>query len=188
LRQDGYGRRLSIAEPRSNGHFRCIHVTSVEIVAALNAKCCTHYPCDFDIFENSDLDLAPLRFQPSDFEYAHGWLNHVPNRHHFRFDRFGRVTIDATCECAAMSVRPEQNDELVTMFKTWHQHYWQPLEMKREFASSQRLDAVDDVRMAPRRLLRRDEPVRITTDGLAAPIFHASTSIAKNWSSRSCSR
>jgi len=37
------------------------------------------------------LDVSPmisaLRFQPTDFEYAHGWLRHVPSRHAFRFDR-----------------------------------------------------------------------------------------------------
>ena len=75
------------------------------------------------------LDVSPmisaLRFQPGDFEYAHGWLNHVPSRHLFRFDRSGRVTIDAMCECAAMSIRPEQTGELVSMFKTWHQYDWQ---------------------------------------------------------------
>ncbi len=51
------------------------------------------------------LDVAPmisaLRFQPSDFEFAHGWLNHVPSRHRFQFDRKGRVTIDAPCGCAS---------------------------------------------------------------------------------------
>ena len=66
------------------------------------------------------LDVAPmitaLRFQPSDFEYAHGWLNHVPSRHRFQFDRNGRVTIDALCGCATLSVRPEQADELHSMF------------------------------------------------------------------------
>jgi hypothetical protein len=79
--------------------------------------------------------IAALRFQPSDFEYAHGWLNHVPSRHRFQFDRKGRVTIDALCGCAAMSVRPEQADELHSMFKTWRQHYWTPMEQNREFAS-----------------------------------------------------
>ena len=83
------------------------------------------------------LDVSPmisaLRFQPGDFEYAHGWLHHVPSRHRFQFDRLGRVTIDAMCGCASMAIKPEQTDELVTMFKTWRQHYWQPLETNREF-------------------------------------------------------
>ena len=85
------------------------------------------------------LDVAPmiaaLRFQPSDFEYAHGWLNHVPSRHRFQFDRKGRVTIDAQCGCAALSVNPEQADELHSMFRTWRQDYWLPLETNREFTS-----------------------------------------------------
>jgi hypothetical protein len=42
-------------------------------------------------------DVLALRFQPSDFEYAHGWLPHVPSRHRFQFERKGRVTIDALC-------------------------------------------------------------------------------------------
>ena len=79
--------------------------------------------------------ITALRFQPSDFEYAHGWLNHVPSRHRFQFDRSGRVTIDALCGCAALSVRPEQADELHATFKTWRHCYWQPTETNREFAS-----------------------------------------------------
>ncbi len=78
------------------------------------------------------LDVAPmisaLRVQPSDFEYSRGWLNHVPSRHRFQFDRSGRVTIDALCGCAALSVRPEQADELHTIYKTWRHSYWVPLE------------------------------------------------------------
>jgi hypothetical protein len=123
------------------------------------------------------LDVSPmisaLRFQPGDFEYAHGWLKHVPSRHRFRFDRSGRVTIDATCRCAAMSIRPEQTDELVSMFKTWRQYHWQPLETDREFASHFRkpnawVRLLRDVRMAFRRFLRHDEPVSITKEGLVA--------------------
>src|ERR1700733_4874256 len=85
------------------------------------------------------LDVAPmisaLRFQPSDFEYAHGWLNHVPSRHRFQFDRKGRVTIDALCGCATLAIKPEQADELHSVFKVWRQDYWLPLETNREFAS-----------------------------------------------------
>ena len=69
------------------------------------------------------LDVAPmisaLRFQPADFEFAHGSLHHVPSCHRFQFDRTGRVTIDAMCGCAALSISPEQADELYTGFKTW---------------------------------------------------------------------
>ena len=32
--------------------------------------------------------------------------------------------MNAPCGCAAMAVRPEQADELHSMFKTWRQHYW----------------------------------------------------------------
>jgi len=62
------------------------------------------------------LDVSPmisaLRFQPTDFEYAHGWLRHVPSRHAFRFDRKGGITIEAQCGCAGLNVRQEQADEL----------------------------------------------------------------------------
>ena len=119
------------------------------------------------------LDVAPmiaaLRFQPSDFEYAHGWLNHVPSRHRFQFDRKGRVTIDALCGCAAMSVRPEQADELHSMFKTWRQHYWTPMEQNREFASHFKepngwVRLFRDIRMAWRRFRRQAGPVTIPAD------------------------
>ena len=106
------------------------------------------------------LDVAPmiasLRFQPSDFEYAHGWLHHVPSRHRFQFDRKGRVTIDALCGCAAMSVRPEQADELHSMFKTWRQHYWVPMETEPR------------VRVALQRAERVGETVPRYPDGVAA--------------------
>ena len=88
------------------------------------------------------LDVSPmisaLRFQPDDFEYAHGWLRHVPSRHRFQFDRMGRVTIDALCGCAMLSIKPEQTDELVSMFKTWRQQYWGP---SRRTGSSPRISA-----------------------------------------------
>ena len=121
------------------------------------------------------LDVAPmisaLRFQPSDFEYAHGWLNHVPSRHRFQFDRKGRVTIDALCGCASLSVRPEQADELHSMFKIWRQNYWQPLEMNREFAShfaepNAWMRLFRDIRMAWRRFRRQADPVTIPADVL----------------------
>jgi hypothetical protein len=121
------------------------------------------------------LDVAPmisaLRFQPSDFEYAHGWLNHVPSRHRFQFDRKGRVTIDALCSCASLSVRPEQADELHSMFKIWQQNYWLPLETNREFAAhfeepNALVRLFRDIRMAWRRFRRQAEQVRIPADSL----------------------
>jgi hypothetical protein len=121
------------------------------------------------------LDVAPmisaLRFQPSDFEYAHGWLNHVPSRHRFQFDRKGRVTIDAPCGCASLSIRPEQADELHSMFNVWRRTYWQPLEINREFAShfeepNAWMRLFRDIRMAWRRFRRQADPVRIPADAL----------------------
>ena len=126
------------------------------------------------------LDVAPmisaLRFQPSDFEYAHGWLNHVPSRHRFQFDRRGRVTIDALCGCATLAIKPEQADELHSMFKVWRQDYWLPLETNREFAShfaqpNAWVRLLRDIRMAWRRFRRQADPVTIPADVLpsAAP-------------------
>jgi hypothetical protein len=122
-----------------------------------------------------NLDVEPmitaLRFQPSDFEYAHGWLNHVPSRHRFHFDRKGRVTIDASCGCAALSVKPEQADELHSMFKVWRQDYWTPLETNREFAShfakpNAWVRLFRDIRTAWRRFRRHEAPVTIPADVL----------------------
>src|SRR5271157_1705413 len=122
------------------------------------------------------LDVSPmisaLRFQPDDFEYAHGWLHHVPSRHRFQFDRLGRVTIDALCGCAMLSIKPEQTDELVSMFKTWRQQYWTPLETNREFASHFRkpnawVRLFRDFRMAFRRFLRREDPVAVPVEDLS---------------------
>ena len=55
--------------------------------------------------------------QPGDFEYTHGSLHHVPSRHRFLFDRFGRVAIDAACGCATMAIS-RADRELVGAFET----------------------------------------------------------------------
>jgi hypothetical protein len=117
--------------------------------------------------------ISALRFQPSDFEFSHGWLNHVPSRHRFQFDRSGRVTIDALCGCAALSVKPEQADELHTMYKTWRFSYWVPLETNREFASHFRapnswVRLFRDIRMAWRRFRREAQPVTIPAEAVSA--------------------
>ena len=84
----------------------------------------------------------------------------------------GRVTIDALCACASLSVRPEQTDELVSTSRNWRSEYWMPLETNREFASHFRkpnawVRLYRDVRMALRRFLRREEPASIPVDDLA---------------------
>jgi hypothetical protein len=116
------------------------------------------------------LDVSPmisaLRLQPGDFEYAHGSLHHVPSHHRFQFDRFGRVSIDAACGCAALAIKPEQTDELVGMFKIWRENYWIPLETNREFAShfskpNAWVRLFRDIRMALRRFIRLENPVTI---------------------------
>ncbi len=122
------------------------------------------------------LDVSPmisaLRVQPGDFEYTHGSLHHVPSRHRFQFDRFGRVTIDAACGCAALAIKPEQTDELVDMFKTWRRDYWIPLETNREFAShfskpTAWVRLMRDIRMAFRRFVRLEDPVSIPDESLS---------------------
>jgi hypothetical protein len=116
------------------------------------------------------LDVGPmiiaLKFQPSDFEFSHGWLHHVPSRHRFQFDRKGGVMVDAHCNCAALPLKPAQASELHSMFKTWRQAYWQPLEINREFAShftspNAWVRLFRDIRMAWRRFRGEADPVRI---------------------------
>ena len=65
-----------------------------------------------------------------------------------------------------MSVRPEQKEELVSMFKTWRSEYWVPLETNREFAShfaapNAWVRLWRDIRMAFRRFARREQPAGI---------------------------
>ena len=115
--------------------------------------------------------ISALRFQPDDFEYAHGWLRHV-RRHRFQFDRMGRVTIDALCGSAMLSIKPEQTDELVSMFKTSAPAIWVPLKTKREFAShfgkpNAWVRLFRDVRMAFRRFVRREDPVAVLVEDLS---------------------
>ena len=85
------------------------------------------------------LDVSPmitaLRTQASDFELSRGWLKHAPSRHSFKFDKYGNVTIDARCDCATLSVAPEQSLELWQEFQVWREVYWRPVEINREFAS-----------------------------------------------------
>jgi hypothetical protein len=104
-----------------------------------------------------------LKFQPSDFE-QHESLLHVPSRHRFEFDSRGRVSVDAQCRCARRSVSKEQGDRLFDAYNSWREHYWQPLETDREFAShfaksTALVRLFRDIRMAWRRFRRREEPV-----------------------------
>jgi hypothetical protein len=125
---------------------------------------------------NYFLDVEPmisaLQFQPADFELSHGWLRHVPSRHRFKFDKKGRVTIDARCDCSGQSVSREQGDQLYRAFSVWQQFYWRPQEIDREFARHfERPNAwvrlLRDIRMAWRRFRRREEPVALQADALA---------------------
>lgn len=122
--------------------------------------------------------IAALQFQPADFELSHGWLRHMPSRHRFKFDKKGRVTIDARCECSGQSVSHEQGEQLYRAFTAWQQFYWRPHEIDREFASHfERPTALvrlfRDIRMAWRRFRRREQPIALPADALATIVVPA---------------
>ncbi|MGH8290410.1 MAG: hypothetical protein ACREV7_15550 [Steroidobacteraceae bacterium] len=85
------------------------------------------------------LDVAPLigamRNTPEEFELSGGWLCHVRSWHSFRVGPEERVEIRAACNCALLSVRPEQEREFAGCFREWRRAYWHPLEINREFAA-----------------------------------------------------
>jgi hypothetical protein len=85
------------------------------------------------------LELSPmivaLRDRPADFEVDRGWLTHFPSRHRFKFDREGNLILRAHCECARLSARPEQAQELWAAFLDWRASYWRSIEINREFAA-----------------------------------------------------
>ena len=121
------------------------------------------------------LDVAPmivaLQFQPTDFEYKHSQLCHIPSRHQFFFNRSGRVTIDAICGCAGRSISSEQGEQLFTAYKTWKEFYWRPLEIDREFASHFRapnawVRLFRDMRMAWLRFRRRADPISLPAEAM----------------------
>lgn len=121
------------------------------------------------------LDVAPmiaaLQFQPSDFEFKQGWLRHVPSKHLFRFDRKGKVVIDARCSCSGQAVTREQEEHLHAAFKAWHEYYWRPLEIDRDFAShfaepNAWVRLFRDVRMAWRRFRRQAVPVTLPSEAV----------------------
>jgi hypothetical protein len=122
------------------------------------------------------LDVSPmisaLRFHPTDFEYAHGRLRHVPSRHQFQFNRKGNVTIQADCDCASVAVRQEQEGQLFTAYNAWRENCWRPLQINREFASHFRkpnawIRLFRDIRMAWRRFRCGAEPVAIAVGPLS---------------------
>ena len=85
------------------------------------------------------LDVAPmmtaLRSTPEDFRIDRdGFLRHGRSRHSFSFDN-GNVRVYADCNCALLSVSPEQRRELFDAYQGWHRSYWVPLQINKEFAS-----------------------------------------------------
>jgi len=133
-----------------------------------------YYPAERGVrYLNVSPMIQALRFQPEDFEIERGWLSHSPSRHKFRFDKLGRVTVEANCGCSAMAVKAEQSEELFAMFKTWRREYWVPLQTNREFASHfekagawRRL--YRDIKAAFRRFLRREQPAGLPVDDLVS--------------------
>jgi len=79
--------------------------------------------------------MASLRTRPDDFEMDGDWLQHTPSRHSFKFDEAGHVRLEAQCNCMMLAVSHEQERELWQAFQHWHQAYWVPTEINREFAS-----------------------------------------------------
>jgi len=83
------------------------------------------------------LEISPtitaLRDRPMDFGVDRGWLAHYPSRHSFKFE--GSVTLHARCDCAHLSIRPEQGQELWMAFQDSGTNYWRPIEINREFAA-----------------------------------------------------
>lgn len=123
-------------------------------------------------FLNVEPMISALQFQPGDFELSHGWLRHVPSRHRFKFDRQGRVAIDARCGCADQSVSRDQGEQLFRAFTAWREFYWRPREIDREFAShfgrpNAWVRLFRDIRMAWRRFRRREEPATLPAEALA---------------------
>jgi hypothetical protein len=124
----------------------------------------------------SNIDVAPmisaLQFQPTDFELSSGWLKHAPSRHRFKFDKKGRVTIEARCDCSGRPVRADQADQLFHAFKAWRQFYWEPLQIDREFAShfekpNAWVRLFRDIKMALRRFVGTAQPVTLPADAVA---------------------
>src|SRR5258708_22656653 len=103
------------------------------------------------------LGLRPMimawRTSPADFEMDRDWLRHFPSRHSFKFDREGNVTLLARCDCAFLSIRREDSQELRAVFEEWHANHWRPIEINREFASHFR--RVGFARRLLRRLMAR---------------------------------
>jgi hypothetical protein len=79
--------------------------------------------------------MVALRTMPEEFELKHGWLQHTPSRHSFRFGPDGRVQLRAACNCAQLPIKADQERELLACFREWQAHYWRPLQINREFAS-----------------------------------------------------
>jgi hypothetical protein len=84
------------------------------------------------------LDVNPmimaLRSSPDHFAFSSGSLHHIPSGHRFKFDRSGRVNIQARCACSYLEVSNDQQMALFETFNDWHLNYWRPLQINTQFA------------------------------------------------------
>jgi hypothetical protein len=79
--------------------------------------------------------ISALRESAQDFEMDRGWLHHYPSHHRFKIRKNGKVTLRADCDCCYLQVGQQQGVELLQAFNAWHEAYWRPIEINREFAS-----------------------------------------------------
>lgn len=84
------------------------------------------------------LNISPaieaLKARPSEFEWRHGSLRHIPSDHRFQFDPNGSVVLHADCACAMLSISEEQGRELKAVAETWTRDHWRPAAINRHFA------------------------------------------------------
>jgi hypothetical protein len=85
------------------------------------------------------LDVSPmvaaLRERPEDFEMKGKWLLHKASHHRFKLGCEGNVRLEAPCDCSFLTVSRGQGQELWQAYQIWHQAYWRPTVINRQFAS-----------------------------------------------------
>jgi hypothetical protein len=85
------------------------------------------------------LDLDPmiwaLRSRPGDFEMVGRYVRHNPSGHMFEVDRRENLAVHTRCDCALLSVSPDQARRAASAIASWKQHHWRALQINREFAS-----------------------------------------------------
>lgn len=94
---------------------------------------------DHEPLTRASLDLKPmiwaLRARPGDFEMVGRHVRHNPSGHLFAVDRREQVTVHAHCDCALLSVAPDQARQAAAAIAQWKQQYWRAWQINREFAA-----------------------------------------------------